>query len=125
MIPTLGFWTSGTSRLLGRTLVGYVVPFEEWPEDLKGYYTYDPEGAEELLDEAGYERDADGIRFKIGMNLAEGSDLSYDEIVVAYWKEIGIDVEIKLLDKASMSPQYITILYLVLSRGYRPCHMTL
>ena len=101
-----GFGLAVPQGLLGRVLVGHVVPFEEWPEEFKGYYSYDPEGAEELLDEAGYERDADGIRFKIGMNLAEGSDLSYDEIVVAYWKEIGIDVEIKLWDKASMSPQY-------------------
>ena len=32
---------------------GYYTPFEEWPEELKQYYRYDPEGAEKLLDEAG------------------------------------------------------------------------
>ena len=35
---------------------GYVVPYEEWPEELKGYYAYNKEAAEALLDEAGYER---------------------------------------------------------------------
>ena len=33
------------------------------PKRSRKYY-YDPEGAEKLLDEAGYPRGADGIRFK-------------------------------------------------------------
>ena len=32
----------------------------EWPEEVKKGYTYDPEGAAKLLDEAGYPRGADG-----------------------------------------------------------------
>ena len=43
------------------------IPFEEWPEELKMVFDYNPEGAEALLDEAGYPRGADGIRFKTTM----------------------------------------------------------
>ena len=50
-------WANPTAAAaLGDAMVGYVTPFEEWPDDLKGYYTYDPERAEALLDEAGYPR---------------------------------------------------------------------
>ena len=29
---------------------GYCVPFEDWPEEIKQYYSYDPEGAENRAD---------------------------------------------------------------------------
>ena len=43
---------------------GYYIPFEEWDEEVKQYYRYDPEAADKLLDEAGYPRGADGTRFR-------------------------------------------------------------
>ena len=49
---------------IGAGTVGHFTPFADWPEEVKGYYTYDQEGAEALLDAAGYPRGADGIRFK-------------------------------------------------------------
>ena len=51
-------------------------------------YRYDPEGAEALLDAAGYPRGADGIRFKMGMAYFERYDVSYAELVAGYWREI-------------------------------------
>ena len=72
---------------------GYIVPFDEWPEEVKQYYRYAPEAAEKLLDEAGYPRGADGIRFKTVLNTISVD--SYDEIAVSYWDKIGIDVEIQ------------------------------
>ena len=48
---------------------GAGIPFEEWPEEVKKGYMYDPAGAEKLLDEAGYPRGADGIRFKDRIDL--------------------------------------------------------
>ena len=74
---------------------GYSVPFEEWPEEVKKGYRYDPEGAEKLLDEAGYPRGADGTRFKTSLRvLGQGSYSQYAGIAVSYWAEIGVDVEI-------------------------------
>ena len=34
--------------------LGIGTPFEEWPEEIKQYYRYNPEGAKQLLAEAGY-----------------------------------------------------------------------
>ena len=73
---------------------GLYIPFEEWPEEVKKGYMYDPEGAQKLLDEAGYPRGADGTRFKTSARLLGES--SYTEIVAAYWAEIGVDVELEV-----------------------------
>ena len=58
--------------ILSSDMTGYTTPFAEWPEEVKKYYTYDPEGAEALLDAAGLPRGADGIRFKTVLNSREG-----------------------------------------------------
>ena len=42
---------------------GIFLPYADWPEQVKEQYTYDPDEAERLLDEAGYPRGPDGIRF--------------------------------------------------------------
>ena len=68
-----------------------------------GYYEYDPDEARRLLDEAGWEVGADGVREKDGQRLkfkimtAEGAfikDLEAIEAVQAYLKEVGCDPEI-------------------------------
>ena len=72
---------------------GYYIPFDEWPDEVKQYYAYDPEAAEKLLDEAGYPRGADGTRFKTSVNVSVGNT-DITEIIVSQWAEIGVDVEI-------------------------------
>ncbi len=85
----------------GIGLIGYRFPYEEWPEEIKQYYRYDPEGAEKLLDEAGYPRGADGIRFKTLYEHYEAADLDYYQIAMEYLRAIGIDVEVKVIDRAT------------------------
>ena len=80
----------------GDGLTGYFSPFEGWPEAVKQGYRYDPEGAEKFLDEAGYPRGADDIRFKTVLNLPQRFDVGYYEIAVEYWAQIGVDVEIQV-----------------------------
>ena len=82
---------------VGRELKGYAIPFEEWPEEIKQYHRYDPEAAEKLLDEAGYKRGADGIRFKTTYLHGSYQDLGYSELVAAYWRAIGIDLDIEVV----------------------------
>ena len=79
---------------INRSFTASVTQFEEWPEDVKKVFDYDPEGAEALLDEAGYPRGANGIRFKTEYLAYEVYDLNYVELLVSYWNQIGIDVEI-------------------------------
>ena len=83
--------------MLSRTMTEMVTQFEDWPEDVKKVFDYDPEGAEALLDEAGYPRGADGIRFKTEMLFLTRFDLNFTEFVASYWNKIGVDVEIAAL----------------------------
>ena len=86
---------------LGKGFIGYVTNFEEWPEEIKQYYVYDPEGAEKLLDEAGYPRGADGIRFSVTLADREGWERSeHDQIAVEYWKAIGVDIKLVELENS-------------------------
>ena len=81
---------------------GYYTPFEEWPEELKQYYTYDPEGAEQLLDEAGYPRGADGIRFTAEYTHRDVIDFGYTEVAAGYWADIGVEVTTRIVDTGTM-----------------------
>ena len=86
---------------VGTAQKGLFVPFEEWPDEVKKGHRYDLEGAENLLDEAGYPRGADGTRFKTSVILHPNAVLSYYELAAAYWSEIGVDLEIQVLSSAA------------------------
>ena len=68
-------------------------PFDEWPADVKKVFEYDPAGAEALLDEAGYPRGADGVRFTTEFMHLARYDLNYTELLISYWDAIGVKVE--------------------------------
>ncbi len=75
------------------------------PEFETAYVEYDPERAEELLDEMGLdERDASGYRlgpdgetlqFEIEYNDIETPKTPSVELVAQYWQEVGIDVRFR------------------------------
>ena len=77
---------------------GYYTPFDEWPAELKRYYTFDPDGAEQLLDDAGYPRGSDGVRFAVEYSHRDVIDLGYTEITSSYWADIGVEVTTRILD---------------------------
>ena len=89
-----GFADMTPQGVINRSLTCCVTQFEDWPEDVKKGFMYDPAGAEKLLDEAGLPRGADGIRFKTELMHLVFRPLSYVELLASYWNKIGIDVEI-------------------------------
>ena len=91
---------------------GYFTPFSEWPEEIAQYYRFDPERAEQLLDEAGYPRGEDGIRFRTHYDVWEGRPLPFFDLQVAYWRDIGVEVEVRPHDGATLVP-------LIQSRAYQ------
>ena len=80
--------------IVGRKFPAYMTPYEQWSEELKRYYSYDPAGAEALLDEAGYPRGADGIRFKTEFLHFDRFPVSWSEFMVSYWRQIGVEIDI-------------------------------
>ncbi|MET3897401.1 peptide/nickel transport system substrate-binding protein [Devosia sp. UYZn731] len=77
-------------------------------------YPYDPEKAKSLLDAAGWVPGADGIREKDGVRLSfdfdttKGSYLSDAEVaqvMVDYWKEVGIEIKDLRTISAEVSSQ--------------------
>ena len=96
-----GWGTWGPQGLIANDVAVAGTPFEEWPEEVKKGYMYDPAGAEKLLDEAGYPRGADGIRFKASVDPGVINSIrSYIELLAAtFYRDIGVDVEVDASDK--------------------------
>ena len=91
------------SGWMGRNVVGYRVEPEDWPEEVKEGYRYDPAGAEKLLDEAGHPRDPDtGVRFKTVMSALDYyGTIDYIALLMGNLRDIGIDVKMDVLDNST------------------------
>ena len=81
--------------------------------DAKYRISYDPDRSNALLDEAGWVKDADGVRAKDGkplkVSLWTQSDSSFrrlTEVVQAELKAVGIDSEITTFDSSAIRDQY-------------------
>lgn len=78
-------------------LTGWTLPYEEWPADLQAEYSYNPEKAMELLAEAGF---PDGFETHI-VSATYRQDIELLEIIKAYFLDIGVDMEIEMMDFAT------------------------
>ena len=90
---------------LGKPAIGPIASATSWafnPNVTK--YDFNPKKAEQSLDEAGYPKGPDGIRFKTSL-IADRGDFLYAkgaEIIRDNLAKIGISVDLKLMDRASM-----------------------
>ena len=91
-----GYASTTPEGVISKDVTGYAIPFEDWPEDVKKSFDYDPEGARQLLAEAGY---SEGIEATLVPSAR--FDTTYTELAITYWSAIGIDVEIRVMDEAS------------------------
>jgi ABC-type transport system substrate-binding protein len=83
--------------LVGQFSPEYAWQYEDWPEEVKMGYMYDPAGAEALLDAAGYPRGADGVRFKVKLGWFDRYETTYPEILMGYFDAIGVESELEVL----------------------------
>ena len=81
------------STLTARDLKGWGFPYEEWPQDLKDEYGYNPDLARKLLAEAGYPHG-----FKTNIITDTTGDMELLIVVKAWFKDIGIDMEIREME---------------------------
>ena len=76
-------------------LKDYYTPLEELPEEAQEVYMYNPDKAKELLAEAGY---PDGFKTNI---VCLSSEVDLLSILSAYWENIGIDLEMQIVESGA------------------------
>jgi peptide/nickel transport system substrate-binding protein len=79
-----------------KELEGYSYAYEDWSGELKDEYAYDPEGARELLADAGHPGG-----FATNAVATSAFDLELLQIIKSYFMDIGVDMEIKTFDMQS------------------------
>ncbi len=80
------------------SMPGYYTPFEQWPQDVKDGFTYNPTGANKLLADAGYPSG-----FKFTLTTSSAYDLDFIQVLKAYLADIGIDTDIQVMDNTAFS----------------------
>ena len=75
---------------------GWGFPYNEWPQDLKDEYAYNPPAAKKLLADAGY---PNGFKTNIVADAAGDMDLL--QIIKSYFARIGIDMEIRSMETSA------------------------
>jgi len=66
-------------------------------------YPYDPRQAEQLLDRAGFPRDAAGVRFHLTLKTStEESARLLAETLAEQWKRVGVDLALRPLESATL-----------------------
>ena len=91
------------STLTGRELKGWGFPYDDWPKELKDEYAYNPKMAKKLLADAGY---PNGFKTNIVANTS--ADMALLQIVKSYFKDIGIDMEIRPMESTDWTDFVIT-----------------
>lgn len=74
----------------------YAYTYEEWPQELKDEYAYNPEKAKKLLADAGF---PDG--FNTSIVCSQTQDLQLLQILQSMFRDIGVEVETSLMDMAA------------------------
>jgi peptide/nickel transport system substrate-binding protein len=79
--------SSVLSSYYSRAMPGWGFPYEQWPQDLKDEYRYDPAAARRLLAEAGYPHG-----FKTNIIVDTASDMELYKIIKSSLAAVGIEL---------------------------------
>jgi peptide/nickel transport system substrate-binding protein len=89
--------------LTSNFMKGWGWPYSQWPQDLKDEYSYNPTAAKKLLADAGFPSG-----FKTNIVVDNTADLDLLQVVKSYFAAIGVDMEIRPMDTASLSAYTVT-----------------
>jgi peptide/nickel transport system substrate-binding protein len=81
------------SRHLSKVMPGWGFPYQDWPQELKDEYAYNPDEAKRLLAEAGFPQG-----FKTNIIVDTASDMVLFEIIKQAFSEIGIEMEVRPME---------------------------
>ena len=84
------------STMTSMYMTGWTYPYDQWPQDLKDSYAYNPTKAKQLLSDAGFP-----TGFKTDIVAANNNDLDLLQIVKSYYAAVGIDMTINTYDFAT------------------------
>ena len=88
-----GLVESYPDTLTSRYMKGWGFPYEDWPQDLKDEYAYNPIETRKLLADAGYPK---GFKTNVVADIAGDMDLL--KIIKSYFAQVGIDMEIRPME---------------------------
>lgn len=77
-------------------LTGWSYPYQDWPQDLKDQYAYNPTAAKKLLADAGF---PNGFTTVCVADASAGSDLL--QVVQSYFAAVGVTMTIQPMDAPS------------------------
>jgi peptide/nickel transport system substrate-binding protein len=79
-------------------LTGWGFPYDQWPQDLKDQYAYNPTGAKQLLAQAGFP-----TGFNTNLVVDSAVDMDLVQIVKSYFANIGVNMEIRPMLSAAFT----------------------
>lgn len=79
--------------MVGEAISNAYTPFEEWPQEIKEGYMYNPDEAKKLLAEAGYTNG-----FKTNCVVSSTDDIDLIQILKSYLADIEIDMDIQVME---------------------------
>ena len=88
-----GIFEPYPSTVTSRYMKGWGFPYEDWPQDLKDEYAYNPTTAKKLLADAGF---PSGFKTNIVANTS--ADMQLLQLVKSYFADVGIDMEIRPME---------------------------
>jgi peptide/nickel transport system substrate-binding protein len=89
---------------------GFATPYDDWPQELKDEYAYNPEKAKQLLADAGYPNgfDTDVLAAEGG----PGGDLQLLQVLQSYFKAINVNMEI------NAQPDFWAVMQLIMAKKH-------
>lgn len=90
---------------LGKVATGSISSTSQYYTNDVDKYPYDPRKAEELLEQAGFKKDASGVRLKLTYEISPlGSEyLRLGEVLKQQLARVGVQIELRTQDSASSS----------------------